>query len=242
MDRLTLISYSLMSNGEYDQIIKHISASTQIPDYIYKQANAIANNVITIFDDDYPDCLLGLRYTPMCLYYKGDKTLLKKTESRIAIIGSRMPTTYAINATQLLCTLNNDKVVVSGLAKGIDACAHENAAKTIAVLGCGIDYIYPECNIKLFKKIEKEGLIISEYPSNTKPLGFHFPFRNRIIAALSETIYVAECKEKSGTMTAINYALELGKKLKVLPFDVFTAQENKVYNNTLINEGALIWE
>lgn len=242
MDRLQLISYSLMSNGEHDQIIKHISASTQIPDYIYKQANAIANNVITVFDDDYPNCLLDLRYTPMCLYYKGDKTLLKKTESRIAVIGSRQPTPYSLDAVKLLCNQKKDKVIVSGLAKGIDACAHQNATKTIAVLGCGIDYIYPSCNFDLFKKIEKEGLIISEYPSNTKPLGFHFPFRNRIIVGLSECTYVAECKQKSGTMTAINEALEIGREVKVLPFNVFTALSNRVYNNTLINEGATIWD
>lgn len=239
MNRIQLISYSLMSNGEYDQIIKKIESSEEVPEYIYNQAKSLTN-VITIFDEDYPKQLLSLKYPPMVLYYKGNKELLK--ENKLAIIGSRNPTSYALNAVKLLCNQKKDKTVVSGLAKGIDAYAHENANKTIAVLGCGIDYIYPQCNFDLFKQIEKEGLIISEYPFNTKPLGFHFPFRNRIIVALSTDIYVAECKEKSGTMTAINEALELGSKnLRILPFDIFTAQANKVYNNTLIDNGAQLW-
>ena len=242
MNREKVIAYSLMCNGEYDQIVKAIQKQLEVPEYINKQVKAIADTVITIFDNEYPKCLMELKYPPMCLYTKGDKTLLNNENSKIAIIGSRQPTSYSLDAVKLLCNQKKDKVIVSGLAKGIDACAHENASKTIAVLGCGIDYIYPSCNFDLFKKIEKEGLIISEYPTNTKPLGFHFPFRNRIIVGLSECTYVAECKQKSGTMTAISEALEIGRNVKVLPFDVFTARSNSVYNNTLINEGAMIWD
>ena len=242
MNREKVIAYSLMCNGEYDQIVKAIQNELEVPEYIYKQVKALADTVITIFDEEYPKSLLELAMPPFCLYTKGNKALLNSKDSKIAIVGSRQPTSYSLDAVKLLCNQKKDKVIVSGLAKGIDACAHENASKTIAVLGCGIDYIYPSCNFDLFKKIEKEGLIISEYPTDTKPLGFHFPFRNRIIVGLSECTYVAECKQKSGTMTAISEALEIGRNVKVLPFDVFTARSNSVYNNTLINEGAMIWD
>lgn len=242
INRIKLIAYSLMCGGEYNQIVKFIQTQTPISDEIMTEAEKLADKVITIFDTDYPKCLLELRYPPFALYYKGNKKLLSDLNSRIAIVGSRLPVPYSIDAVKLLCNQKKDKVIVSGLAKGIDACAHENANKTIAVLGCGIDYIYPQENAELFKKIEKEGLILSEYPNNTKPLSYHFPFRNRIIAGLVSCTYVAECKQKSGTMTAISEALELGRDVKVLPFDVFTALENNVYNNMLINEGAMIWD
>ena len=127
-------------------------------------------------------------------------------------------------------------MIISGLAKGIDACAHENSTKTIGVLGCGIDYIYPRCNYDLIKKMERENLIISEYPGMSKPLGYHFPFRNRIIACLSSTTYVMQSTLKSGTMTTINEALELGKEVRVLPYDIFN--EYGENNNHLIYEGA----
>lgn len=241
MDRKQLIAYSLMCNGEYDQIVNAIKNSMEVPSYIYEQVDKISDSVITLFDEDFPKNLLELKHVPFCLYTRGNKELLKDN-SKIAIIGSRQPLPYAIDATKLLCNQKKDKVIVSGLAKGIDAVAHQNANKTIAVLGCGIDYIYPSCNFDLFKKIEKEGLIISEYPGNTKPLAFHFPFRNRIVAALSSCVYVAQCKIKSGTVSTINDAMELGKEVKVLPFDVFSTLSNNVYNNTLINEGAPLWD
>lgn len=227
MDRKKLISYSFYFLGEYDKIIKGINENFDVP---------IVNipNAITIFDSVYPKELLHLKYPPMVLYYKGNLNLLN--ESAIAIVGSRNPCEYAIKATQALARSNKDKVIVSGLAKGIDACAHENALKTIGVLGCGIDYIYPRCNYDLIKSIEKNGLILSEYPTNSKPLGYHFPFRNRIIACLSSRTYVMQSTLKSGTMTTINEALELGKEVRVLPYDIFNPYGAN--NNRLIYEGA----
>ena len=228
MDREKLISYSFYYLGEYDKIIKAINEKDDVP---------LVNipNAITIFDSAYPKQLLNLKCAPFVLYYKGDINLL--TQDSIAIVGSRNPCEYALKATQCLVQTNKDKVIVSGLAKGIDACAHEMAYKTIGILGCGIDYIYPRCNYDLIKKVEKQGLILSEYPSLSKPLGYHFPFRNRLIACLSSKTYVMQSKLKSGTMTTVNEALELGKEVKVLPYDVFNScGEN---NNQLIYEGAV---
>lgn len=227
MNKELLISYSFYYQGEYDKIIKAINQNADVP-------IVNVNNAITIFDKEYPKQLLNLKYPPMVLYYKGNLDLLN--QEAIAIVGSRNPCEYALNATKALVLANQDKVIVSGLAKGIDACAHTYASKTIGILGCGIDYIYPRCNYDLIKRMEKEGLIISEYPSMSKPLGYHFPFRNRLIACLSSKTYVMQSSLKSGTMTTVNEALELGKEVRVLPYDIFNEQGDN--NNHLIYEGA----
>lgn len=227
MDRIKLISYSYYYYGEYDKIVKAIKNDTEVP---------IVNidNAITIFDDEYPKSLFNLKYPPIVLYYKGNLDLLK--QDCIAVVGSRKPCEYALKATERLVKANSNKVIISGLAKGIDACAHTYANKTIGILGCGIDYIYPRCNYDLIKKMEVNDLILSEYPSMAKPLGYHFPFRNRIIACLADKTYVMQSTLKSGTMTSINEALELGKEVRVLPYDIFN--EDGENNNHLIYEGA----
>ena len=227
MNREKLIAYSFYFAGEYDRIINAIEHNIEIP--TVKIANAL-----TIFDRDYPVRLLDLKYPPLVLYYKGDLSLLKR--KAIAIVGSRQPCSYAVKATAALARAQSDKVIISGLAKGIDACAHENASDTIGILGCGIDYIYPRCNYELIRKIEREGLVISEYPTLSKPLASHFPFRNRLIAALADKVYIMQSAIRSGTMTTVNEALELGKEIAVLPYELF--DENGRQNNTLIYEGA----
>lgn len=226
-----LISLSIKYKGDYFKILNAIKQNEEVD--IVK-----CNNVITIFDDEYPEELKDLKYPPFVLFYKGNLNLLK--EDKIAIVGSRIPTSYSIKATECLVLNNKDKVIVSGLAKGIDAKAHEVAINSIGILGCGIDYVYPYENLSLFLKLENKGLILSEYPGRVKPLSYHFPFRNRIIAALSNCIYVMQSSEKSGTVTTINEALELQKDIKVLPFSIF--DELGQYNNKLINDGALMIE
>lgn len=230
-NREKLIAYSLKYNGEYFRIAKAIKDNEDI-----EEVNI--DNCLTILDDNYPLELRDLKYPPFVLYYKGDLSLLNK--NKIGIVGSRIPCDYSLKATELLVNNYQDYIIVSGLAKGIDAKAHEISDYSIGVLGCGINYIYPFENLSLYQKLIKQGLIISEYPNYTKPLSYHFPFRNRIIAALSNTIYVMQSSQKSGTVTTINEALELQKDVKVLPFSVF--EEVGAYNNKLINDGALLIE
>lgn len=227
MDRDLLISYAVYCKGEYRDMISAINENRSVP-------LVGIDNAVTIFDEAYPSRLFDLKYPPMVLFYKGDITLLNR--KAIGVVGSRRPCDYAIEATRALAKKNRDEVIISGLAKGIDACAHENAHETIGILGCGIDYIYPFTNYELFKKLEKNGLIISEYPGMCKPLSFHFPFRNRIIAALSERVYVMQSAERSGTMTTVNECLEMGKEVRVLPYSIF--DEDGIHNNRLIYEGA----
>lgn len=227
MNREDLISYSLFYSGNYQKILTAIREERKVPE-------RHAENAITILDDVYPDALKDLKYPPFVLYYKGDLKLLNT--KMIAVVGSRDPCSYALEATKALIQANQDKTVISGMAKGIDACSHFWASKTIGILGCGIDYIYPKCNAKLFYRTEKEGLLLSEYPFQVKPIAYHFPFRNRIIAALASKVYIMQSDLKSGTMTTVNATLELGKEIAVLPYDIFHIKGRN--NNQLIYEGA----
>ena len=227
MDRNTLASYSYHNDGEYRRVLQCIEGNAPVrpfPDVPY----------ITILDDVYPKEFLQLKYPPLVLYYKGSLELLKR--EKIAIVGSRKPCAYALKATKGLCLNNPTKAIVSGLAKGIDAEAHRNARYTIGVLGCGIDTVYPAENRDLYERLEKEGLILSEYPGKVKPYGYHFPFRNRLISALGNVLYIMQSSSRSGTMTTLKETLELGKEVKVLPYDAY--EEAGQNNNLLIREGA----
>jgi len=230
MNREKIISYALKYDGDYNAITRAVKMNEEVE---------ILNhpNCITIFDKEYPNEFTMLKNPPYVLFYKGNIGLLKE-EMKIGVVGSRRPKEYSLKATRDLVINNNDKVIVSGLAKGIDRQAHLYALKSIGILACGIDYIYPYENKELIENMSKRQLVISEYPGKVKPLAYHFPFRNRLIAALSETLYIMELKEKSGTMTSINEALELGIEVKVLPFDIYESYD--VYNNQLINEGSSI--
>lgn len=224
-----LISLAIKYNGDLKKIAKAYINNEEAPSVYYE-------NCFTIFDECYPSAFLKLNAPPLVIFYKGNLDLLK--HEAIGVVGSRNACKYALEATKALVLNNDDKVIISGLAKGIDAQAHRFAKKTIGILGCGIDYIYPYDNKDLFIKIANEGLILSEYPNYVKPLRYHFPFRNRLIASLSKEIYVMQSRAKSGTFATINEGLELGKDIKVLPYDIFNP--DGIYNNYLIQEGALI--
>ena len=228
MDRNTLIAYALKYKGDYRYIERAVKRNEEIIPVECK------TSCLTFFDEEYPKEFLPLSEPPYVLFYKGDLSLLK--EEKIAVVGSRDPCAYAVKATACLCRHYRDTVVVSGLAKGIDGIAHEFSGRSIGILGCGIDEIYPRENEKLYRKLEKEGLILSEYPGRVKPLGCHFPFRNRLISALGERVYIMQSSRRSGTMSTLKEALDLGKEVRVLPYDLFSKEGEN--NNLLIYEGA----
>ena len=135
-----------------------------------------------------------------------------------------------------------DICIVSGFARGIDTYSHIGAikekGKTIAVLGSGLDVIYPKENLKLYYEIlNSGGLIISEYPLGSKPEKYHFPQRNRIISGLSDGVLVIEAKEKSGTLITVDYALDQGRDVYAIPGNI--EKENSYGTNNLIKEGAI---
>ncbi len=178
--------------------------------------------IITIFDETYPPLLKNIPDAPLVLYTIGDTSLVKHRPS-ISVIGTRNPTRAAPHKLHHIVgpLLQKNWLVVSGLAYGVDSLAHQLALhynrKTIAVLGSGFHYIYPQKNISLFKEITKKGLVISEYPPDVPPKRFHFPERNRIISGISNATLVIEAKEKSGTLITVDQALDQGKEVYAVP-------------------------
>jgi len=178
--------------------------------------------LITIKDREYPEKLKNIKNLPICLYCIGNKEILN--QKSISIVGSRNCSDYGKTMSQAFAYLlaKNNVAVISGLAKGIDSSAHigtlQAKGKTIAVIGTGIDLVYPKENKELMEKIiQNDGLIISEYPIGTKPNKENFPRRNRIISGLSDGVLVIEAGEKSGALITVNYALEQGKEIYVIP-------------------------
>lgn len=240
-----LVYLSIVHNGNWNSIYKDILEKRQIDkidlDEKLKNFNV---NYITLLDQDYPISLKNTLKPPFVLFYKGNIKLLKSENKKIAVIGSRENTDYGKNVTENICSdlVKENFIIVSGLAKGIDSIAHNscltNNGNTIAVLGNGLDIYYPKENAKLYEKIEKNGLLISEYPPNTSPNKSHFPSRNRIIAGLSEGVLIIEAKEKSGTMNTVYHALEDGKQIFCVPDRINTNSGC----NKLIKEGAKLVE
>jgi len=200
-------------------------------------------DIISIQDEEYPEILRNIYDPPLLFYIRGNKEILKNDS--IAIIGCRECSQYGKNiAQELAYNISKNRInIISGLAKGIDSEAHRGCilagGKTIAVLGNGLDTIYPQENISLAKKIlETGGAIISEYPLGEKPKKQNFPERNRIVSGISKGVIVVEAKEKSGTLITVDFALEQGRDVFVVPGNI-NADTSKG-TNELIKQGAKI--
>ncbi len=199
--------------------------------------------VITYYSKQYPKKLKDIYDPPIVLYAKGNIDILK--EYGFAIVGCRDCTKYGEYVAKKIAYelgLNNINVI-SGLARGIDSYSHIGAlhskAKTIAVVGCGLDTVYPKENKYLFEEIiNNNGLILSEYIIGTKPKAYNFPARNRIISGISDGVIVVEAKEKSGTLITVDFALEQGRDIYVVPGNITSI--NSYGTNELIKQGAKI--
>ncbi|MCI5725759.1 DNA-processing protein DprA [Fusobacterium sp.] len=185
------------------------------------------DNFFTIDDDIYPEILKNIYNPPKKIYYKGNLKLLKE-KKKIAIVGTRNNSSYGALCCEKIVKdlIAEDIVIISGFARGIDSIAHriciENNGKTIAVVASGLDIVYPSSNVNLWKKIEENGLILSEYEYGTKPFRANFPQRNRIIAGLSEGVIVIESKEKGGSLVTANIALDEGRDVYAVPGEIFS--------------------
>jgi DNA processing protein len=233
--REKFIKAAIKYEGSYEKIALSIKNNEKIEGISYQRP------AITILDEEYPASLKQLRYPPFVLFYKGNPELLN--HCAVSIIGSRMPEAYGIDMTRrIVAHCNKNYVIVSGLAKGIDAIVHKEALslkrRTIGVIGCGIDRIYPLENEDLYCEMSKFGLILSEYPAFTPPRKHHFPFRNRLIAALGNKCIVTSATLKSGTMLTVNEALSLDKEVICIPYPIGSSSGEGC--NLLISQGASI--
>ena len=179
-------------------------------------------SIVTWFDDDYPASLREIDKPPVILFLSGDKSLLESKKT-VGVVGTRTPSDYAARMTFEISSdlARVGAVVVSGMAYGIDGVAAAGAlssgGKTIAVVGCGLDLTYPARHGKLRREIERNGLVVSEYPPASQPERFHFPERNRIISGLSLGVFVSEGTLQSGAMITADCAEKQGKHLFALP-------------------------
>ena len=200
-------------------------------------------SIITCQDSMYPHNLLNIYDFPPLLYVKGT---LREDDICIAVVGSRLASTYGRFSTERLCRELAMKgiTVVSGLARGIDTAAHQGSlaakGRTIAVLGCGLDIIYPPENKALVERIPQQGAIITEYPFGTPPQGTNFPPRNRIISGLSLGVVVVEANYRSGSLITARVALEQGREVFAVPGSIDA--DGSKGTNKLIKEGAKLIE
>lgn len=193
----------------------------QIEKYIEKMQKEHIS-IITIEDELYPNKLRNIYDKPLVLYVKGNCKILN--EFSLAVIGCRKCSSYGKDISKNIgYSLAKHHInVISGMAKGIDTYSHigcmEGQGKTIAVLGNGVDYIYPKENVQVYNKIiQTGGAIVSEYVIGTEPSKIHFPARNRIISGLSNGVIVVEAQKKSGTLITVDFALEQGKNVFTVP-------------------------
>lgn len=207
-------------------------------------ADGAPRQVITLGDPLYPEPLLESPDPPVLLYAQGDAELL--AEAGIAIVGSRSPTPQGLeNARKFAGALSESGFsIVSGLALGIDGAAHEGAlaagGKTVAVVGTGLDRVYPRSHIALARRIAVHGLLLSEYPLGTPSLPANFPLRNRIIAGLTCGTLVVEAALKSGSLITARLASEAGREVFAIPGSIRSAQSRGCH--WLIRQGAKLVE
>ncbi|MCQ2794024.1 MAG: DNA-processing protein DprA [Bacilli bacterium] len=245
MDGRNLLLYlSLKYAGNYDKIYQAITKRETVEEEAVKEAvKQIKCHTLTIIDKEYPESLKRIPTPPLVLYYYGDISLLTSATPRLGVVGSRDCSLYGRRMTRsIVSEVAKSVIIVSGLARGIDAVAHratiDAKGKTIAVLGGGIDVIYPRENAELFAAIKKNHLLISEYPGETKPEPSYFPLRNRLVAGFSDKLLVTEAYKNSGTNITVLYALKQGKDVMAIPYEADQASSC----NKLIQDGAALVE
>jgi len=208
-----------------------------------EMADRLGVSIVTSDSPLYPPLLLNIYDFPPVLYVKGT---LAQSDLPLAVVGSRMASTYGRCATERLCRelALEGITIVSGMARGIDSAAHTGAlagkGRTIAVLGSGLDVIYPPESKELFGKITENGAVITEFPFSTQPLAANFPVRNRIISGLSLGVVVVEAGEKSGSLITARVALEQGREVFAVPGNIDSPGTKGTHR--LIREGAKLVE
>jgi DNA processing protein len=207
-------------------------------------ASQPGNRLVTLADEDYPQHLLSSDDPPLVLYAKGDTTILNRP--MLAVVGSRNATAQGLRDAEAFSKALGDAglTIVSGLALGIDAAAHRGAlataAGTVAVIGTGADRLYPARNEALARAIAEKGVVLSEFPLGTPPLGSNFPRRNRIIAGLGLGCLVVEAAPRSGSLITARLAAETGREVFAIPGSIHSPLSHGCHQ--LIRQGAKLVE
>jgi len=208
------------------------------------RAEKAAVKIVPFTDSSYPARLRMIPDPPPLLYLKGE--IRREDEKAVAVVGSRSTSDYGRRVARDLCRglASLGFTVVSGMARGIDGTAHETSlnagGRTIAVLGSGVDRVYPAEHDKLYRRISENGGVISEFPMGTRPLAFNFPARNRVISGLSLGVVVVEATEKSGSLITAALALEQGREVFAVPGEVGASRSRGAHR--LIRQGAKLVE
>jgi DNA processing protein len=210
---------------------------------IRRQAAANGLDVVAWNDPRFPAWLLTISDAPPALWYRGALEALQ--QPTVAIVGSRSASAPALEIAATIATDLGARgvTVISGLARGVDSAAHRGAlqtGRTAAVLGSGVDVIYPHEHGTLAREIAVRGLVLSEFPPGTAPLPFHFPMRNRLISGLSRAVVVIEASEHSGSLITASCALEQGREVMAVPGNVLSGRNRG--GHALIRDGAKIVE
>ncbi len=214
------------------------------PEAEIKRAEKNCVRIISFADPSYPSLLKEIHSPPMVLYVKG-KTM-PSNRMRIAVVGSRHPTHYGLKAAETIgFGLAEQRIgVVSGMAKGIDSAAHHGCLQckgfTVAVIGTGIDVVYPSSNRALFERICEQGTVLSEFPMGSPPEPKNFPIRNRIISGLSRGVVVVEATKKSGSLITASMALDQGREVFAVPGSISSFKSTGTH--LLIKQGAKLVE
>lgn len=210
-------------------------------DLEFEKLSRSGGQILSMLDSDYPGLLKEINSTPV-IFSRGD--LIKEYDCAVAIVGSRRASVFGREfAFELAQSLSDMGItIVSGVARGIDSAAHRGAllekGRTIGVLGCGFDVIYPPENKGLYREIIERGSLISEYAPGTPPLPQNFPARNRIISGLSEGVIIVEASERSGALITADFALEQGREVMVVPGNVRSSISKGCHK--LIKQGAYL--
>lgn len=235
---------ALAYSGDWDRMYECIKKRWKfdVPTAL-EELSKLSDDYVTLVDSKFPETLKNLRRPPFTLFYRGNYELLRHPEKTVTIVGSRECGEYGRQMTRKIVSELCEKgyIIVSGLAKGIDTAALEEAVKYgrgIAVLGTGLDVAYPAENSILQQQIAQNGLLLTEYPPGIGPKAAHFPMRNRILAGLSKMTVLTEAKRRSGSLITANYAIENGSDVGCLPY---RADEDSLCNE-LIKDGAVLVE
>ncbi len=232
----------LEASGLPGSVAQSIASGCTFDEAVGQQAKMRASGarLITIGDAEYPPLLREIYDPPVLLYARGDTALLQRT--LLGVVGTRRPTPYGLAAAERLSSdlASAGLVITSGMARGIDTAAHRGAlvvgAPTIAVLGCGVDIVYPSENRKLSEQIAANGLIISEFPMASVAFPQNFPIRNRIVSGASVGLLVVEGAQYSGSAITARLALDQGREVFAVPGNI--TSKMSWGPNLLIKQGA----